>query len=1088
MKTSSRLLIAVGTIFLAVAIVSGWSLTVSTALAEKVNPAIAPQQPAHAAQAPNLDLQISVETVIASGLAQPVQVTHAGDGSGRLFILEQTGKIRILQNGTLLPTPFLDISTKISCCGERGLLGLAFHPNYKSNGLFFLNYTRQGDGATVIERYQVSGDPNLAAPASAQTLLVIPQPYANHNGGQIAFGPDGMLYIGTGDGGSGGDPQNYAQNIDSLLGKMLRIDVNQGNPYAIPAGNPFIGKPGRDEIWALGLRNPWRWSFDRLTGDLYIGDVGQNLWEEIDFQPAGVGGLNYGWRCYEGTHVYNLSPPCPGPLTPPILEYDHSTGQSVTGGFVYRGITFPNLYGIYFYADFSQGKIWGASQSGGQWTTALLLDTPYTFSAFGEDEAGELYLCDYYGGKIRRLIDSRGGTPDLSGSKKTASSLYANAGEVITYTIRLENTGTAPANQVQVTDTLPTGLSYLPGSLQATSGAWDDSGSPVLRWSGSLPPSSQTLITYRAQVLPGGGNRVNQAQVSGIGFQPLTLTYALLTPRPRLNTTLEDFVLPGTQPNVISDPILLPVTCDVCHTSPIYDAWRGSLMSQAGRDPLLWAALEIANRDAPGAGEYCLRCHTPKGWLEGRSRPADGSALLPADVESGVSCAVCHRAVEPEPVSDPPDEASSYDQIVRAALALKPPLSHVGSSMLIIDPLDNRRGPFSLGITFAAHPRNTYQTDYLGRQQADAVTRSRLCGSCHNVENPVLSWDPARQQYWLNGDNLRAPSFEKGDLFPVETTFDEWLNSQYATSGVYAPQFAGAKADGMVSACQDCHMPRSRGIAAEPAFNPVNRDCQTTGCLPVHEFVGGNSWTPRLLLDPRWRLSAPDEAPFLTASAEAAQRMLRRSATLTLTLESAQGQKQATVRIYNQSGHKLPTGYAEGRRMWLNLKAYDANGNLLVEYGQYDPLSGSLTATPQVKVYEIKQGITPELASLLGMPAGESFHFVLNNTVIKDNRIPPRGFTAQALATRGLQPVGASYAPGQYWDDTQYLLPAETYSVVATLYYQTASKEYIDFLRTNGGVDAFTLGELWDTIKSPPEVVAVDIYPKNELWFPLIGR
>ncbi len=255
---------------------------------------------------------ISVDEVIASGLQAPVFITHAGDNSGRLFVLEQPGRIRVIKQGMLLSTPYLDITSLVLYGGERGLLGLAFHPNYKQNGTFYVNYTRQTDGATVIARYRVSAtNPDLADSASATILMIIPQPYANHNGGCLQFGQDGYLYIGMGDGGSGGDPQNYAQNINSLLGKMLRIDVNNGNPYAIPPDNPYVNRDGADEIWALGLRNPWRFSFDRLTGDLYIADVGQNAWEEVNFQAANAqGGINYGWRCREGAHPYNSNPPC----------------------------------------------------------------------------------------------------------------------------------------------------------------------------------------------------------------------------------------------------------------------------------------------------------------------------------------------------------------------------------------------------------------------------------------------------------------------------------------------------------------------------------------------------------------------------------------------------------------------------------------------------------------------------------------------------------------------------------------------------------------------------------------------------------
>jgi glucose/arabinose dehydrogenase len=357
---------------------------------------------------------IKVDEIVASGFSQPVQVTHAGDGSGRLFVVEQGGRIRIIQNGTLLSTLFLDVSGLISCCGERGLLGLAFHPNYESNGYFYIDYTRAGDGATIIARYQVSGDPNLADVGSGSTLLTIDQPYENHNGGQVMFGPDGYLYIGMGDGGSGGDPQNNAQNKNTLLGALLRIDVDGGSPYAIPPDNPYVGVDGADQIWAIGLRNPWRFSFDRDNGDLYIGDVGQNAWEEIDYQAANsAGGLNFGWHCLEGTHTYNTDPPCNSAtylagLTGPIAEYGHDLGNAVTGGFVYRGSLYPLMKGRYFYADFGSGRIWSMVKTGSNPVTwsqpELELNTSLNISSFGEDESGEVYVVSYSDGTVRHLV------------------------------------------------------------------------------------------------------------------------------------------------------------------------------------------------------------------------------------------------------------------------------------------------------------------------------------------------------------------------------------------------------------------------------------------------------------------------------------------------------------------------------------------------------------------------------------------------------------------------------------------------------------------------------------------------------------
>jgi len=539
-------------------------------------------------------------------------------------------------------------------------------------------------------------------------------------------------------------------------------------------------------------------------------------------------------------------------------------------------------------------------------------------------------------------------------------------------------------------------------------------------------------------------------------------------PAGRVQTTQADFFLPGTQPAQLLQDIPDPSECNACHTEPIYDAWRGSMMSHAGRDPLVWAALAVANQDAPGAGEYCLRCHAPKGWLAGRSDPADGSALLAGDTDAGIACEVCHRMVDPVPSTSPDDEARAIDAAIRASLAFSLPVGHMGNAMLIVDPEDNRRGPFSV-----LPPHSAYKTDFLG-QSTHAITEASLCGSCHNVDNPVLSWDSTRNQYWPNQNDQAAPSFAKNDLFPIERTYDEWLNSAYP-DGVLAPQFAGAKPDGIVKTCQDCHMPRMTGEAAEAFGGEVEfRDCETTGCLPQHTFAGANTWTPVLLQDARWRLADTVNADQLNAGIERSRAMLQKAATLSVTTAldaSGSGTQQvATVRVINETGHKLPTGYPEGRRMWITLQAFDADGALLYTAGQYNPATGILVE--DTTVYEAKQGITPELAAEVGVPAGASFHFVLNNTTIKDNRIPPRGYNQAAWDQPGLRPVGAVYTDGQHWDATTFSVPLGTQRVVATLYYQVASKEYIDFLRELGGADGATLGALWDDSKSPPEVMA----------------
>jgi glucose/arabinose dehydrogenase len=346
-------------------------------------------------------VRLALQPVVASGLDTPVFVTHAGDGSGRLFVIEQGGRIRIVANGALAAAPFLDISSRVLAGGERGLLGLAFHPDYPRNGRYFVNYTRRPDGATVIAEYRVSADAGVSG-GDERVLLVIEQPYANHNGGMIAFGADRFLYIGMGDGGSGGDPQNRAQNRQQLLGKMLRIDV-QRTPYGIPPDNPFVGGGGRPEIWALGLRNPWRFSFDRQTHELWAGDVGQNAWEEIDVIRRGG---NYGWRLMEGAHCYTPSSCDRQGLELPVAEYAHDTGRcSVTGGYVYRGAAIPRLAGMYVYGDYCSGEIFGLRGS----TRRVVLDTSLAISSFGEDEAGEVYVVDYRGGAVYRLIAGAAG-------------------------------------------------------------------------------------------------------------------------------------------------------------------------------------------------------------------------------------------------------------------------------------------------------------------------------------------------------------------------------------------------------------------------------------------------------------------------------------------------------------------------------------------------------------------------------------------------------------------------------------------------------------------------------------------------------
>jgi len=360
---------------------------------------------------------------VAGGFVRPVGIANAGDGSGRLFVIEKVGRIRIVRDGALEEAPFLDIASRVeSASNERGLLGLAFDPDYATNGAFYVNYTTRGGGgrsagATVVARYRVTDDPDVADPRSEHVVLTFAQPFPNHNGGHLAFGPDGYLYIGTGDGGAGDDPEDNAQDLGSLLGKMLRIDVapEGDGTYEVPDDNPFLDVPGaRPEIWAFGLRNPWRYAFDRATGDLYIGDVGQNAWEEIDFQAAdSPGGENYGWKIMEGTHCRNPRPNCTPPEghVEPIFEHDRDDAKSITGGDVYRGAAFPSLQGLYVYADYVTGLVWGAARDdAGDWRNALIGEAGFLLSSFGVDEAGELYAVsdspgsDAPNGRLYRVV------------------------------------------------------------------------------------------------------------------------------------------------------------------------------------------------------------------------------------------------------------------------------------------------------------------------------------------------------------------------------------------------------------------------------------------------------------------------------------------------------------------------------------------------------------------------------------------------------------------------------------------------------------------------------------------------------------
>jgi glucose/arabinose dehydrogenase len=375
--------------------VVGLALTLATLMPEAVR--------GGAESDPHQFSSIHLVPLVAAGLDHPLFLTHAGDRSGRVFVVEQPGTVRIVNRGVLGKEPFLNIRDRVATDGpERGLLGLAFHPDYPRNGRFFVNYTRQPDGATVVAEYR-RGATQDEASRDERILLVVMQPAPNHNGGMVAFGPDGYLYVGLGDGGGIGDPDNRAQRLNELLGKMLRIDVDHGDPYAIPADNPFAKEGGRPEIYAVGLRNPWRFSFDFNTAELWVADVGQKKWEEVDLVTRGG---NYGWRVMEGSHCFNPPVSCQTRgFIMPVMEYGHEEGRcSIIGGYVYRGRAVPGLRGTYVSGDFCSGEIFAFRQSDkgrkGMAPT-VLLKAGFQISSFGQDEEGELYVADHGGGVYR---------------------------------------------------------------------------------------------------------------------------------------------------------------------------------------------------------------------------------------------------------------------------------------------------------------------------------------------------------------------------------------------------------------------------------------------------------------------------------------------------------------------------------------------------------------------------------------------------------------------------------------------------------------------------------------------------------------
>ena len=517
-------------------------------------------------------------------------------------------------------------------------------------------------------------------------------------------------------------------------------------------------------------------------------------------------------------------------------------------------------------------------------------------------------------------------------------------------------------------------------------------------------------------------------------------------------TTLRDFELSGTQPfgaNELEDPSQVCIACHADYdpgTEP-YHNWQGSMMGQAMRDPLYRATVVVAEQFVPAVGDLCIRCHSPGGWQGGRSLDTSMDMLNETDFE-GVQCDFCHRMVSPHYVDG---VSPLVDQQILADLDEIP--LDPANGQFIYDPAPVRRGPYS--DVDASH-------QWL---ESDFMLSADMCGTCHDVSNPVFIAGSGPGVYDVQTLDEAHPDGNKRNMFPVERTFSEWSASEYATTGVYQPQFAGDNPDGMISTCQDCHMRDVTGVGSNLSGSPTRID------MGVHDLTGGNTFVPDILLD-----FYPDLDP--VALADGKQRaiaMLSLAATMELTMTPVDGQPTVNVRITNETGHKLPSGYPEGRRAWLNVEAYDASDLKVYESGAYDPATGELGHDEAIKIYHIEPGISSRLAPILGMPAAPSFHFALNDTVYSDNRIPPRGFTNAAYEAVQSPPVAYTYADGQYWDDTQYVLPLSAVRVEVTYYYQSTSKGYIEFLRDANTTN--TLGqELYDSWanhgRSAPVVMA----------------
>jgi len=562
-------------------------------------------------------------------------------------------------------------------------------------------------------------------------------------------------------------------------------------------------------------------------------------------------------------------------------------------------------------------------------------------------------------------------------------------------------------------------------------------------WVPADRPTTQARIRVVAADIYGNTNADNSDAVFTIRSQT---NIALV------GTTLRDFDLPGTQPFEHGPELAASTDCATCHgnydtAKEPYFNWRGSMMANASRDLLFEANMAIANQDAANSGDLCLRCHLPRGWLGGRSVPTDGSRMVAADGD-GVSCALCHS------MTDPVYQAGispTNDLAVLAALTF--PGTNYGNGMFVIDPSGVRRGPRSDASMGHASLGSAFHRS------------AAFCGTCHDVSNPVFTKD-ANGVYQLNTMNAHAGVFSPHFIAPVERTYSEWLHSDYnSTNGVFAPAFAGNRPEGRVSTCQHCHMRSTSGFAANTNINPLILERDD---MAIHDMTGGSTWMPAMLTN---LFPGQVSQPAIQAGIERATYLLQHAASLAVADTGA----QLKVTVTNECGHKLPTGYPEGRRVWLNVQFFDDAGNPVGdESGAYNTNTGVLTREG-AKIYEVHPGIDTNIAAVLGFPADASLHFVLNNKIYEDNRIPPRGFMNAAFAAFGGEPVGHPYEDGQYWDDTLYPLPTEATRAEVKLYYQSTSKEFIEFLRDENRTNTKgqELYSLWATNgKCPPTLMA----------------